>query len=135
MAIAAPLIPLLFSVATSVVGGVISKKNADAEANLRRKIGRVEKEDSQRSARRLLAAQEAQFAANNVAIDTGTPLDVAGDTFAELELIALRLKFARDAESDTIKRAGEAQLLSGIFEATGTVLGGALDAKKAGLFG
>ncbi len=135
MAIAAPLIPLLLSAATSIVGGVMAKQNADADAKTQRRIGAVEAEDKRRETRRLLAAQEAQYAANKVVTDIGSPLDVAGDTVAEGELAALRLKFARDSMSDAIQRRGDEALLSSIFEATGTLLGGGLDIAGLGSTG
>lgn len=124
MAAAIPLIPLLFSAATSIAGGVVANKNANSEANQLDKIGQVEAEDKRREIRRLLASQTVAFAAAGVDVNSGTPLDVLGDSLAEGELAALRARFARHSAANAIKLEGSQAQASGILSGVGTILGG-----------
>lgn len=114
----------LVSAGLSIAGGIAGKRNADAEAKARRRLGAVEAEDRRRQTRRLIASQQVAFAKAGVATGAGTPLDVLGDTVAEEELAALRIRFGRESESDALKRQGDLALFKGIAGGLGTILGG-----------
>lgn len=114
----------LVSAGLSIAGGIKAKKDAEAEANIRRKLGKVEAEDRRRQTRRLIASQQVAFAKAGVATGAGTPLDVLGDTVAEEELAALRIRFGRRLESDALKRQGDQALVFGVAGGLGTILGG-----------
>ncbi len=116
-------LPLL-TAGLSIVGGISAKRNAEAEAKTRRELGRVEAEDRRRQTRRLLASQKVAFAKAGVTTNVGTPLDILGDTVAEEELAALRIRFGRQSQSDALKRQGEQALIQGIAGGIGTILGG-----------
>jgi len=113
----------LITAGLSIAGGVIGKRNADAEAKTIRALGKVEAEDRRRQTRRLLASQKVAFAKAGVATNQGTPLDVMGDTVAEEELAALRIRFGRKSQSEAIKRQGDLALFQGIVSGAGTILG------------
>ena len=113
----------LVTAGLSIAGGVIGKQNADADAAVLRSLGKAEAGDRRRQTRRLLASQKVAFAKAGVATNVGTPLDVMGDTVAEEELAALRIRFGRKSESNSLKRAGDLALFQGIASGAGTVLG------------
>ncbi len=123
----------LVSAGLSIAGGVVAQKNAEAEAQIRRKLGKVEAEDRRRQARRLIASQQVAFAKAGVATGVGTPLDVLGDTVAEEELAALRIRFGRQLESDALKIRGSQALTRGITGGLNTILGGVQNDQFAGL--
>jgi len=123
----------LVSAGLSIAGGVVAQKNAEAEAQIRRKLGKVEAEDRRRQARRLIASQQVAFAKAGVATGVGTPLDVLGDTVAEEELAALRIRFGRQLESDALKIRGSQALTRGITGGLNTILGGVENDQFAGL--
>jgi len=133
MAQAAPLALLAVTAAASIAGGVAADRNAKAQAKQQEKVEAAEFEDSRRARKRLLAKQQNAFAAAGVATTVGTPLDVLGDTVAEVELAALRQKFSRRTAADALKAEGKAQLTQGIISGVGTVLGGVGNAQKAGI--
>ncbi len=124
MATAAIITGLALSSGLSIASGISAKRNADAQAKQMRRAGEVEADDRRREAKRLLAAQQVAFAAGGVSVNTGTPLDVLGDTFAELELGALRAQFLRESDSDLLKKRGAEAKLQGFANAGGTILGG-----------
>lgn len=109
----------------SIVGGVLANRDAKANAKNVRRIGAAEEEDKRRANRRIIASQQVAFAKAGIATGTGTALDVLGDTVAEAELAALRVRFGRKAEADALKDQGRAALTAGIIEGTGTILGSA----------
>ena len=130
MAFLAPLLlggGTLVSAGLSIAGGIMAQKNAEAEAQMRRKIGKAEADDQRRQSRRLIASQQVAFAKAGVATGVGTPLDVLGDTVAEEELKALRIRFSRNLESDALKRKGDMALFQGIVGGLNTILGGVGD--------
>lgn len=115
---------LAISAATTVTGAVVAERNAKAEAKQLKLIGKAEQEDRRRKTRRLIAAQQVAFARAGVATTLGTPLDVLGDTVAEEELAALRIRFGRKLESSALKRRGNQVLIQGVSRGLGTILGG-----------
>ncbi len=122
---AAALVLMAVSAATSIAGGAAANRDAKAEAAQLRRLGRVEAEDQRRETRRLLASQQAAFAASGVDPSVGTPLDVLGATVAEAELAALRIEFGRESEATSISRRGSRAQTQGITSGLGTILGGA----------
>ncbi len=125
MATAALLTLTAISAATSIAGGAAANRDAQAEADHLRKLGRIEGEDKRRETRRLLASQQAAFAASGVDPSVGTPLDVLADTVAESELAALRIQFGRESEATAMRQRGRRAQTQGITGALGTILGGA----------
>ena len=119
MAAAIPAL-LAISVATSVAGGVVASRNASAEAKTLKKVGELEAADRRRETRRLLAEQTVAYASAGVSLGSGSPLDILGDTVAESELAALRVKFGRDSQASSMKREGSLAFLGGIGSAAGT---------------
>jgi hypothetical protein len=109
----------------SIVGGVIANRDAKSGANNIKRVGEAEAEDRRRQSRRLLASQHAAFAKAGIAAGTGTALDVLGDTVAEGELDALRVRFARDTQAERLKTEGQAALVSGVASGVGSILAGA----------
>ena len=121
-ALAVPL--MMVSAGMSIAGGASANAAAQREAKTLRALGRVEAEDKRREGRKLFAAQTVGFGAAGVEPTFGTPLDVLGDTVAEVELAALRAKFGRDTAASAAKARGKAALIKGFGSAAGTVLGG-----------
>ena len=125
MATAALLTLTAISAATSIAGGAAANRDARAEADQLRRLGKVEAEDQRRETRRLLASQQVAFAASGVDPSVGTPLDVLGATVAEAELAALRIEFGRESEATAIRQRGRRAQTQGITGSLGTILGGA----------
>ena len=121
MATAAILSLLAVSTATSIAGGVIAKRNADSEAKTLKKVGQLELDDRRREMRRLLAAQTVAFAKGGVSPGSGSPLDVLGDTVAEADLSALRVRYSRQAQAKSVTQQGDLALLGGIGSAFGNL--------------
>ena len=111
------------SAATSIAGGIAADRAAKSEAKFRKRLGAVEAEDRRRQTRRLIASQEVAFAKAGIDPGSGSPMDVLADTIAEEELQALRLKFSRDSQAESIRFQGKLALDSGISSGLGTVLG------------
>lgn len=120
----------LIAAGLSIAGGFAAKRNADADAETLNELGIVEAEDSLRQTRRLLASQQVAFAKAGVATTVGTPLDVFGDTVAEAELAALRIRFGRNNEAAGLRQRGKEAQLSGILSGISTVLGGVGSSQK-----
>ncbi len=112
------------SAATQLAGGAAASRDAQAEADQLRRLGRVEAEDQRRETRRLLASQQVAFAASGVDPSVGIPLDVLGASAAEAELAALRIQFGRESEATSIRQRGRRAQTQGITGALGTILGG-----------
>jgi hypothetical protein len=115
----------------SIVGGVLAQRDAKSNANNLKRIGKAEEEDQRRHSRRILASQQVAFAKAGIATGSGTALDVLGDSVAEAELAALRVRFARDTEASGIKTAGDQALASGLISGTGSILSSGLSAGLA----
>ena len=124
MAGAVPLIMVGLSAASSISGGIRAGNNADAEGVFLRRVGQVEAADKRRETRRLIASQRVAFGASGVDPSVGSPMDVLGDTVAESELAALRIKFAREQGTLSIEQRGDQAQQAGIVNGVGTVLGG-----------
>lgn len=124
MATAVSLGLLAITAATTITGAVVAERGAKSEAKQRKLLGKAEQEDRRRKTRRLIAAQQVAFARAGVATTLGTPLDVLGDTVAEEELAALRIRFGRKSESSALKRQGNQALVQGVSRGLGTILGG-----------
>ena len=122
-ALAIPL--MIMSAGMSIAGGISANAAAQKEAKTLKALGRVEADDKRREGRKLFAAQTVGFSAGGVEPTFGTPLDVLGDTVAEVELAALRAKFGRDTAASAAKARGKAALIKGFASAGATVLGGA----------
>jgi hypothetical protein len=132
MATVAMLTMTAMSAATSIAGGVGAKKNAGLEADYLRGIGRVEAEDTRRAGAKLIGSQTVGFAGAGVDIGSGSPLDVLGDTVAEIELAALRAQFSRESQAGSLERRGQQALMMGVTSGIGTVLGGAAQLGRLG---
>ncbi len=132
MATAALLTLTAISAATSIAGGAAASRDANAEADQLRRLGKIEAEDKRRETRRLLASQQVAFAASGVDPSVGTPLDVLGATVAEAELAALRIEFGRESEATSIRSRGRRALTQGITGSLGTILGGVSTFGKLG---
>ena len=111
------------SAVTSILGGVMAMQQAKGEAKFLKALGEIEAEDFRRETRRLLGEQLVAFAAAGVDPTVGTPLDVLGDTVAERELGALRIRFGRRMQAKGVLRAGNAALIQGIGQGGSTILG------------
>ena len=122
-----PLAMAAVSVATSVVGGIQANKDAKAESKHLKRIGEIEAKDFRRETARLLASQQVAFAVAGVDASLGTPLDVLGDSVAERELQALRIRYGRRSQAAPIKRQGQLAALQGGAQGLGTILGAAND--------
>ena len=109
---------------TSVQGGRTARKDAIEQAKLLNIIGEIEASDKRREGRRLIAAQQVAFAGAGVDVQTGSPLDVLGDTVAEIELAALRTKFARQTQGFAVAQQGQQAQTQGLAGGLGTILGG-----------
>ena len=124
---AAPLILTAVAAAAAVAGGVAADRQAKDQARQARRIGQAKIQDQQRQARRDRAEQQAKFAKAGVSVQSGTPLDILGDTASEQALAALRIRYSADSQSDALKLRGTQALVSGITSGAGTLLGGVAD--------
>ena len=116
--------------ATSIVGGIAANTTAKAGAKNLKRLGQAEEEDKRRQNRRLIASQTVAFAKAGIALGAGTPLDVLGDSVAEAELQALRVRFARQSEADNLKQSGQQALILGVVQGTSKGLGTVLSGRK-----
>jgi len=126
----------------------VSRNNAilaerQASDSLRR--GRLSERQKRLQLAKLSGSQRAAFAANNVAINQGSPLDVLefGAEQGELEALSIRSAAERqavgfraragnlEAEASLFEAAGRQQETAGFFAAASTILSGA--SKTAGL--
>lgn len=111
------------SIAQSLRGGEAAQRGAAVDAAQLRRIGAIEASDRRRALRRLIAAQTVAFAGSGVDVQLGSPLDVLGDTVAEGELDALRVRFERESQARALEARGAIARESGRTAALGTVLG------------
>lgn len=116
----------------SIVGGIAANSTAKSGANNLKRLGKAEEEDERRKNSRLIASQEVAFAKAGIALGSGTPLDVLGDSVAEAELQALRIRFARKTEADNLKQEGKQAMVLGIIEGAGSLLSTAASFGAAG---
>jgi len=112
------------SAATPMQGGISAQMDAAEQAKLLSVIGEIEASDRRRAGRKLIAEQQVAFAGSGVDIQTGSPLDVLGDTVAEIELDALRAKFARQTQGFATAQRGQQAQTQGASAGLGTILGG-----------
>jgi len=115
------------SSATSIAGGVAAQRAAKAEARFRNRLGMAEAEDQRRRNRRLFAAQKAAYAKAGIDPNSGSPLDVLSDSVQEAELQALRLRFSRQSQAESIRFQGKLARDTSIIRGASTLLGGVND--------
>lgn len=74
-------------------------KAADAQAKNVEQAGYVQEDRIRQRTRQMLASQRTGFAANNVDMSTGTPMDILGDTavMGEQDALTVRANAAREA--------------------------------------
>ena len=104
-----------------------------------KKRGRVEETRKRRQTEQRLGAQRAAMAANGIDIDSGSSLDVLGDTaqFGELDALTIRSNTEREArgfrqqgqnfqsEANLSRARGSAAKTGSLFNAGSTLLTGA----------
>ena len=81
-----------------------SKSVADANAAQARNAAAIEEDTSRFRTGRLMATQRANYAASGLSFE-GSPLEVMGDTAAQAELDALRIRYGGEVQA----RAEEAK--------------------------
>ncbi len=117
----------------------IAENNAELSRRLAedaRQRGRIEEQRSRLESARLKGRQAAALAANGVALDSGSPLQVLSDSAALGELDALQIRANAEREAfqhllrrsdflneSTLSRArGNQALMQGIFRSGGSLL-------------
>jgi len=114
-----------FNAAVSRNNAVLAERQA--EDSLRR--GRIAERQKRLQISKLEGSQIAAFAANNVALDEGSPLDVLEFTAAQGELEASNIRVAAEREATGFRaRAGGLRAEAGLLEASGKA------AESAGFF-
>lgn len=103
--------------------------NLEAAADDAMRRGHIEEEQHRMRVRAMLGAQRARFSANNVDVNTGSPLGLLAETaqLGELDALTIRNNAAREAmgyrQEGTYARArGRATRSSGRLEGAGTLL-------------
>lgn len=109
-----------------------SKENAkiaDAQARDTMLAGQIEEDRRRQQTRALLGSQRAAFAANNVDMSTGTPMELLGDTAAigEEDAMTIRANAARQAwgyqvDANNSRNQGRMAQAAASNNATGTYL-------------
>jgi hypothetical protein len=119
-------------------------KAADAQARNTVLAAQVEEDRRRAQTRAMLAAQRAAFAANNVDMSMGTPMDLLGDTAAigEQDALTIRANAARQAwgykvdannylnEGKVAKAAGQNATMGTYLTTAGTAFGQAANLMK-----
>lgn len=93
------------------------------------KRGDIEEKRHRAMVAKMVGSQRAAFASNNVALDSGSPLDVIGDTVQMGEVDALTIRYNAEQEALGFKRQAENYRNS----ATLAVLGGKADAQAGNI--
>lgn len=104
-------------------------KAANAQARNTELSGQVEEDRRRQQTRQLLASQRTTFAANNLDMSVGTPMEILGDTAAigEQDALTIRANAAREAwgyraEANNYLNQGRAANAAGKNQAMGTYL-------------
>lgn len=122
----------------------VNAKEASASAADALKRGNVDQVRHYREVSQRMGAQRAAMAANGLDISFGSAADLVGDTalFGEEDASALAENSSREARSYAVQGAnyrseaasqraqGRAAVVSGIFGATSSLIGGAKEYKK-----
>jgi hypothetical protein len=130
---------------SSILGGNAAKKAADYNALVSDQLaqdaidkGRADEQMYRQGVKSLMGAQRADFAGQNVEVDTGTPVDVAADTayLGEQDAQQIRLNAQREAwgykaQGQGYRQQGAAAQRSGYFDAASAVLGGSASLLQA----
>lgn len=114
-------------------------KAASAQAENAVLAGQVEEDRRRQQTRQFLASQRSAFAANNVDMSMGTPMELLGDTAAigEQDALTIRANAAREAwgykvDANNSMNQGRMAKAAGKNAATGTYLTTAANALQQG---
>lgn len=133
-----------FGAGTQILAGrynaELAERNADLAEQRAKDATRRGREAEQRhrvDVRRLIGAQRAAFAAQNVELDSGSALDVQMDTayLGELDALTIRNNAALEAwgyrvQSSNLQAEADRERFSSTTGAAGTLLTGAADAAR-----
>lgn len=111
------------SVGLQVAAAKAAQSQANADARALEEAAKVERADIQRKNKRFYETIPGAYAAGNVDIGTGSPLDVMGDAVREGELAAMRGEFNLNEQARRARYAGDLAAFQGYTGAASTILG------------
>lgn len=113
----------LLQAAAMSLAGVSAQQTAKRDADLMRKVGKIEAENVRKVNRRLEGAQIAAHRGDM----TGSILDIRADSAAIGELDALRTRFGFRSRAARRESEGRESLIARTIQAGGTILGAELE--------